>query len=256
MQMISSTVKVFAVLLLVLFVLCGCGKDEVRLPGADYTVSFTEEYLKLNGNSLKLIYPTVSEYSDTSIETAVNMQSALIARQFYEQAGLIALDEGGYTYTATEAEVTLATMNFFSVYITGIITSDVTGEADGFVYTLNCDLKNGVFLSTEDIISDYPALFKAFKNSDFTADINTDGIFENFTLDSLISQYRTEYGIYPSVYFREGKLGIITETLPAFGTFTGFTADIRDALNWLDTDNPIIAFLCGIKNEDNFTETE
>ncbi len=239
--------KFLIVLLALLVLLPSCG-GKIRLPDAEYTISFSEEYLKLGGNSVKLMYPTVSGYSDSAVESAVNAAAAAIAKQRYEEEGLMHDSDGGYTYTTTDAVVTLTSRDFYSVYIIGLITSDVSGGRDTFAYTLNCDLTAASFVEAEDIVADYGALAKKFQTDSFTDDFGGDALEEQISRKSLIEQYKADYGIYPYVYFAEGRFGILTDTLPSIGQgCAGFSADIRDIRKYLKTDNPVIAALCGME---------
>ena len=223
--------------------------EAVTLPEANYSLTVTEEYLKLGGNTLKLMYPTVSGYADAEKEAAVNEAAAAIARRMYEEEGLMYDSEGGYAYMAARAEVMLAAQDFYSVVITGTISSTVSGGVDTFAYTLNCDLANAVFLDAEAIIGDYPALVKSFTGDLFTVDFGGEALEDGqFSRASLIEQYKAAYGIYPCVYFREGRFGILAETLPSLGDgCTGLSADVRRIADCLRTENPAIAALCGIE---------
>lgn len=239
--------KTFALFLILLLLLPSCG-GKIRLPDAEYSLSFSEEYLKLGGNSVKLMYPTISGYSDSAVESTVNAAAAAIARQRYEEEGLMHDSDGGYTYTATDAAVTLASRDFYSVYVIGVITSDVSGGRDTFAYTFNCDLTAASFVEAEDIITGYDVLAKKFQSDAFTADFGGDALEEQISKKSLIEQYKAAYGIYPYVYFSEGRFGILTDTLPSIGQgCAGFSADIRDVRKYLQTDNPVIAALCGLE---------
>lgn len=239
--------KFFVLLMSLLLLLPSCG-GKIRLPEAEYTLSFAEEYLKMGGNSVKLMYPVVSGYSDSAVESAVNAAAAAIARQRYEEEGLMYDNSGGYTYTATDAVITLASRDFYSVYIIGVITSDVSGGRDTFAYTFNCDMTTASFVESENIVADYDALAKKFQSDSFTADFGGDELKEQISKKSLIEQYKADYGIYPCVYFREGKFGILADTLPSIGQgCAGFSADIRNVRKYLKTDNPVIAALCGLE---------
>ena len=57
-----------------------------------------------------------------------------------------------------------------------------------------------------------------------------------------------EYGVYPPVYFSEGRLGFLVETVPSLDGYAGFSIDIRQVRDLLRTDNPVIAMLCGLSD--------
>lgn len=235
----------FALLIVLTFSSCA-GQAAVELPEAGYTLEMAEEYLKLNENSVKLMYPLVAGYADSEAQEAANTRSAAFAREMYEQKGLMSGEDGGYSYTTTTAEILLATTDFYSVYIAGVIESDVGGSARPFAYTINCDLRSGSFLTTEEIVSDYDALMQIFLDDVFREDFGDANLEENFTRASLLEQYNTRYGIYPFVYFRNGEFGVLVETLPSMVGYAGLTADIRDVSGCLNTENASIAVLSGL----------
>lgn len=242
--------RILAVLLtaFLLLTLAGCRKGSpVRLPDADYWITFTEEYVKLDGNSLKLMYPEISGYADAHAQSEINRLAAEYALDMYTKLGLMADKDGGYSYTAVEAVTLLSTKEFYSVYISGTVESDAGGDPVFFAYTVNADLRNASLLQTEDIVSDYEKIRKEFLNGAFTPDFGTVEPEQNFTRQSLIEQYKDAYGIYPFVYFREGKFGLVLETLPSLGGCAGYLIDIRDVRSYLKTENPVIAMLCGVE---------
>lgn len=227
---------------------CSCrSKAPISLPEAEYTLAIVEEYCKLDGNSVKLMYPSISGYNNQETENALNHKAAELARQAYAREGLIANEEGGYSYTATDAVVTLTSRDFFSVCIAGTVTSEVSGTSSYFAYSMNCDLADASFLSTEDMVTDYPELKKLFIEGEFQADFGYDGQDGSMSLETLISQYKEAYGIYPYLYFRQGKLGILVETLPTLGGYAGFLMDVKRAAPYLNTQKESIAVLCGIQ---------
>ena len=226
----------------------GCkARHSVSLPDADYALTIVEEYRKDGGNSLKLMYPEVRGYADPSAGETINRKAAELAFEQYRKLGRIADEDGGYVYTAMEALVLLSTVDFYCVYISGTVESEAGGDPEFFAYILNADLKNARFLTTEEIVKDYEKIRKSFLDGDFLPDFGTENPEENFTRQSLLDQYKSEYGIYPYVYFREGKIGLLLETLPSLGGCVGYQADIRDMSNCLNTDDPVIAMLCGME---------
>jgi len=242
--------RILAVFLasLLMLTLFGCRKGTpVRLPEADYWITFAEEYVKKDGNSLKLMYPEISGYADAQVQSEINRLAAEFALEMYAKMGLMANKDDGYSYTAMEAVTLLSTREFYSVYISGTVESNGGGDPAFFAYTVNADLRNAVLLRTEDIVSDYAGIRKEFLNGTFTPDFGTEEPEQNFTRQSLIEQYKHEYGIYPFVFFREGQFGLILETLPSLGGCAGYQSDIRDVRSYLNTENPVIAMLCGLE---------
>ena len=241
--------RYLALIPLMLLLLSACG-DSIRLPDASYTLSITEEYLKEDGNSVKLLYPTLTGFPDAEIQAAVNAEAAAQAYRHYKNEGLMNDSDGGYTYTALEAEIMLASRDFYSVCIVGVITSDVSGGRDTFAYTLNCDLITGTFMESEDIIADYKELAEDFQSKNFDFHFGGEDPASQFSRKSLLEQYKADYGIYPYVYFTEGGFGILADTLPSMGKgCAGYLADVRDVRRHLHTDNAAVAALCGLEKE-------
>ena len=224
----------------------GCSDESISLPDAAYSITFSEEYLVLDGNNVKLMYPIVSGYANAETEEAVNSAARALALDMYRREGLMSDSDGGYTYTPTDAVVTLQCDTFYSVYIGGVVSSDVSGGTECFVFSLNCDLSSGTFLSTEDGIANYEGLRKMFIRGKFTQDFGYDNLVEHMTEESLLQQYKAEYDIYPPLYFREGELGFLVETVPLLDGYAGFTMDIRKAAKYMNTQNAAISKLCGM----------
>lgn len=239
----------FLLLLTAVFLLSavGCRRSPIQLPDAEYSVTITEEYRKAGGNTLKLMYPEILGYADAELQQTVNQKAAENAYALYEKRGLMPTEDGGYAYTAKEAVVLLASKDFYSIYISGVIESEAGGDPEFFAYTVNADLRTGQLLSTEDLISDYSGIAESFLDGKFQPDFGTENPEENFTRQSLIEQYKSEYGIYPYVYFREGQFGLVLETLQSLGGCAGYLTDIRNVSAFLNTDNPVVAMLCGME---------
>ena len=233
-------------LLCAVVILGGCSAEGIVLPDAAYSLSFAEEYIALDGNNVKLMYPVVSGYANTETEEAVNLAARALALDMYRREGLMADSDGGYTYTPTDAVVTLQCDTFYSVCIGGTVSSDVSGGTEWFAFSLNCDLSSGTFLSAEDVIANYAGLRKMFIRGKFTQDFGYDNLVEHMTEESLLQQYKAEYDIYPPVYFREGKLGFLVETVPLLDGYAGFTVNIRKAAKYINTQNAAMAKLCGM----------
>ena len=227
--------------LALLLTLCSCQKQAPELPAAEYDIEILEEYCKLDGNSVKLLYPKISGLADTETEQLVNRKASEYARSVYELCGLGA---GGYEYTASAAEILLSTRDLFSVLVTGVFAPQSGGDAAAFAYTVNCDLTTVEFLGTKEIVSDYDGLKRLFLSGAFSPDFGYDAAPDDGELQAMVGQYKEEYGIYPDFYFQNGKLGILIETLPALGGYAGFTVDIGRAAPYLCTDRAGIAAVC------------
>lgn len=228
-------------LALLLTVFAGCGKKLPDPPAPNYTLEILEEYRKENGCSIKLLYPQISGLPDAGLEQQINFRAKEYADAAYTRCSL---GVNGSEYTSLSAQVLLSTRDVFSVLVTGVFQPQGGENTVSFAYTVNCDVTTAEFLETEDIAADYSALKQLFLQGKFTPDFGNERDLSKDELQVLLLQYKDEYGIFPYLYFREGKLGILLETLPELGGYAGFTLEIVQAAQYLHTERAAIASLC------------
>ena len=241
-------VKRAVILWVCLAILCtgGCRTASVRLPDAPYTVSFTEVYFPA-GTAIQvhLAYPTLEGYADTAAAERMHTAALEYANTQFALEGLIASGDTQYTYSVNDTALLLATPRFLSVRIGGIITVLPGGNARYFAYTFNYDLSAGTILESQDVFSDYAAVKDLWKAGRFRQDFGYASLEKEISWEDMIAQYHEEYGVYPHVYFTEGRLGLLIDTVASLDGYAGFSIDIREVQNHLRTENPTIAFLCG-----------
>ncbi len=228
-----------AVLLFLLTSLASCTKT-VLPPEADYTVETVTEYRSDNGNRLQLMYPAISGHEDKNTEARVNALLAAYAMEMYQREDMLSSAGGGYTYAATEVQITLQTKGFLSGYVGGVISADSTGYRAYFSYTFNCDTEDCVLYSAEELIADYESLAKWFQKGRFTQHFGYPALHEQIALSDMISQYKEEYGIYPCFYFTEDSLGILVEVIPLLDGYAGYTLPVSQAIKTLNKEIPIV----------------
>jgi len=228
---------------------CGCSGGAVRLPAADYTVEFTEEYFFRGAAvDVKLAYPAVSGLKDEKAADALRAAAKAYAYARFAEEGLTASDDVRYAYSVNDTKLMLAAPGFLSAMIGGVISAD-SGGVRYFSYTFNYDLTAGAALEAQDVFADYGAIRTLFEAGRFRQDFGYASLAREVSLTDLIAQYRPEYGVYPRVYFSEGRLGLLVETVPSLNGYAGFSIDIRQVRDMLRTDNPAIAMLCGLPDD-------
>ncbi len=101
-------------------------------------------------------------------------------------------------------------------------------ESRGTVlYTVNIDKQNGKLLDGDDIISDFDALKTAFYDGEFSPQ----GA-EPFASD--LTQYRTEYGIYPYVSIDENNFYLYVFETGAAEFYTVYSISLEAAKDFLN----------------------
>lgn len=234
-----------ALLLLVCVFACAAGCSETVLPAADYAVETVTVFTQEDGNEISLMYPQIKGYPDPEAQIRINDSIARYVRAMYEKQDLIATEDGGYEYAVTAAEITLQTEGFLSGYIFGAIYSQYSGKGTFFAYTLNCDIENGCLYTTEELLSDYDLLAQRFLKGDFSQHFGYEGLDGMMSFEDMLLQYKTEYGIYPDVYFTDDSVGLLVETVTLLGGYAGYTLPYPRAREALDISNPLAAFVAG-----------
>ncbi len=237
--------RAIAVLLLVLTCAGTAACSDTELPPADYSVETVTVFTQEDGNELSLIYPQIKGYPDADAQTRMNEEIARYAYAMYEKQDLISTEDGGYEYAVTAAEITLQTEGFLSGYVFGVIFSQYSGKGMFFAYTLNCDIENGCLYTTEDLLEDYEFLEKRFLKGDFSQEFGYEELDGLMTYSDMLVQYKTEYGIYPNMYFTDEGVGLLVETVTLLGGYAGYTLPYHLAREALNRENPLVAFVTG-----------
>ena len=239
--------RIFSIALTVLLlgtVLNSCAKER-ELPPAEYSLMTHTVNTRLNGIGITLVFPVVSGYEDKVAESRINGCLEEYAWEMFHRKNLVADDAGGYEYSVTEVQVTLATTGFFSAYVMGFVASEDTGRTENFSYTINCDLNSGVLYKAEELLSSYEPLAERFVKGQFKKVFGHAELLENSTYADMLLPYRAEYAIYPDIFFTETGVGFLIEVVPSLGGCAGFTLPFRSALDGLDLSNPMVSFVTG-----------
>ena len=235
--------RLAAALLALTILFAGCAR-KISLPGPDYTLTVAETEFTERRIHVRLQYPAVSDYADPAAQETCNALIVQKAMNMYRRIGLSAPEDGEIVYSVTDVTVTLAARGFFSAVIA--VTVESGGEKELYAYTVNCDLEGERLLAGADIVADFEKFRRAFVGGSYATDIGREDILRETLPADLLMPYKTEYGIYPDFYFREGKICVLTGVVPLLGGYAGFSADIRGA-GYLNTADETVAMLAGKK---------
>ncbi len=233
--------------LLLLCAVCACRGDPVTLPDAAFGVSFVSEELPDNSRARgQVTIPVLEDYPDGETAEIFRTDALEYALEVFARKGPSSGAAAEYCYEIPEAILCLAAPQLVSVRIGAVLSAEGALQEERFAYTFNYDLSSGTVLQTEDIIADYPAFRRLFESGAFSQDFGYPSLEKEVSYADMIAQYRTEYGIYPYVYFTEGRIGVLIDVVPGLDGYAGFSADIRDVRRCLHTENPTLAVLCGL----------
>ncbi len=228
--------------------LCGCLSDPVTLPDAPFSVDFTDEELPEGSRARGWVtIPVLVGYPDGAAAEAFRGAALTYALDVFAEKGPVSGTAADYRYETAEAVLCLAAPQLVSVRIGVVFSAEDASENVRFAYSFNYDLNSGSVLRTEDVIADYPAFRKLFESGAFTQDFGYPSLAREVSYTDMIAQYRAEYGIYPSLYFTEGRIGVLIDVVQGLDGYAGFSADIRDVRKYLHTEDPTVAALCGLK---------
>ncbi len=227
-----------------LTLLSGCGEKQ-PLPAADYSLTVKTVNTRVDGVGVTLMLPVVSGYADEKAEAYINERLLENAWAMFRRENLVADEECTFEYSAAEVVVTLETEGFFSAYVGGLIADEGSGRMEYFSYTVNCDIKNGMLYSSDELLLVYEALAARFEKGQFQKRFGHPELLENTTYGDMILPYSAEYEIYPDVFFTDTEIGFLIEVVPSLAGYAGFTLPLRSAGGWLNSENPMVAFITG-----------
>lgn len=211
--------------------------EETQIP--EYTVENETEVIKTDHGDASMEYPVISsDDTDTDIDTET--VNALI-REFIDgklreeqlENGMFDTD-ASYRYEITKAETKLLSKDFMSVLVTGEYYVTDTAHPTMFAYTLNCDIKEYAILSSAELINDFSKIKEKFLDGEFTLVYGDKDLMNETNYEDMILEYRTEYGIYPDIYFTEDSLGMVIDLVYLLGGYTIFEipySEIADCVN-------------------------
>lgn len=245
--------RYFALFLAALALFCSCGKrggetttavttepvttpvvatadsDEPQAPAVPdiELVSRTENISSAAGSTKTFVYPKITLADNTELADRINMEIEAVCHNVFKRSvpGAASMVNGGaeIVYKTTACNYYLHNGKYLSVefFITIDVFGGVTDEMPSRVYSaLNIDLENGEVYYPEKLIKDLDKLKNALENGIFTP---AEGVeLTVHDISEALVQYRSDYGIYPSVYFDGERVTVCVELAKLQGGYALF----------------------------------
>lgn len=167
------------------------------------------------------------------------------AMQKYNGSGL--MPENSAVYEITDCVVEYESHSLVSAVMIGHIISPGAAHDTNFAYTVNADPETGRVFHSDELIGDLDTVKTALHEGKFTKTYGIDELDSAIadgvvTYEVITGSWRSDYGVFPQMYFTEDGLGIMAELPHVVGGFAGFVipyADAGDMIN--DTARGLIA---------------
>ncbi len=145
------------------------------------------------------------------------------------------------TYEVTEVSITYLSNTFLSAKVDGTLTVSLASHPEPFVYTLNIDLEEVREINSGEVVKNFDGIKELFKKGNFSYEYGDKTLLAETNFEDMIMQYYSEYEIYPHFYFTEDKLCMNIELVYALGSNAGYSVSLKEAKNYLNTDNKEIS---------------
>ena len=159
----------------------------------------------------------------------------------YTASGAIPGD--GAVYEITDFDITLETENFVSAVVRGRIFSPGAAHDTIVAYTINADTRTGKVYTSDELIGDLDALKDGFTGGRFQQNMGLTDVLSEITAEDIVQSWRSDYGVFPNVFFTEKSFGVLPELAYAIGGYAGFVIPYADAGEML---NDTAKGLCGV----------
>lgn len=203
-----------------------------------YTIEEKETVLNIATNSFaKLKYPKFEGYGDVNDEKLNTLiYDGVYSKYRIDLPNLNSmLDEGTtvkyeiYTADVTYMDNLLVSLLFTGQYETKDPKSFMESSPVGFMYSLNIDLKTNSLITADMIFDDFNKLKNDFIGSPFKMVTGIAELFEKTNASDIMIQYRSEYAIYPYVYFNDKSMCFITDLVYSLGSCAVFEVPLNKA---------------------------
>ena len=204
-------------------------------------VTKTENIGSLQGSTKTFIYPKVTLNGSADLADRINRELEVACTNLYKRSlpGATSMVNGGaeIVYKTTECNTYLHNDRY--LYVEFFVTIDVfTGGSDEMpsrAYSaVLIDIATGELCYPERLIKDLDRLKNALESGVFTV---SDGVelTKNDISEALV-QYRTDYGIYPSVYFDGERASVCVELAKLQGGYALFYISADKATEYFTND--------------------
>lgn len=188
----------------------------------DYTVETETETKKTENGEISIIYPTIVDSDGESDKSELLNQ---LIKQYMDQKFKyegIESESGGYVYEITDTITALSTDSFVSIIVKGQYYIQDASSPTLFTYTINCDLTSTDIVPASELVYDFSAIKSLFIDGKFTLADGYENLLAETNYEDMIMEYRSEYGIYPSVYFTEDSFGMVIDLVYTLGGYAMF----------------------------------
>lgn len=196
---------------------------------AIHTESFTSEECYVT-----LAYPFYGDGEHNAFDVAMYNY----AMQKYSQSGMIP-DEGA-VYEITDCDVKYESEKLVSAVMIGHIFSPTAAHDTNFAYTVNADPMTGRLYLSDELIGELELLKTAMHEGRFAKSYGIDGL-ESAIADKVVTyevmtqSWRSDYGVFPQMYFTEDNFGVMAELPHVVGGYAGFELPYRDTGDMLSS---------------------
>lgn len=211
-------------------------------PAESFGVStYTETFLS-GECSVTLVYP---RYGDGEHELFdISMRNFAMTK--YNQSGT--MTDVSAVYEIKDCDIKYESEYFVSAVMTGHIIDPTAAHDTHFAYTVNADPRTGRVYLSEELIGDVETMKSAMHEGKFEKSYGIDGLEDALrdnvvTYGDITQSWRSDYGVFPDMYFTEESLGVIAEIPHVVGGYAGFEIPYADAGDMI---NPVAKGLCGL----------
>lgn len=196
--------------------------DSDESSGFEYTVGTETETKKTDNGQISIIYPTIID-PDGESDRAELLNSMIKAYmdQMFKYDG-VSSTGGEYTYEITDTITAFSNDEFASIIVKGQYYIEDTSNPTIFTYTINCDIKSTDIVASSELIYDFSKIRELFLNGKFKLKEGNSDLLDETNYEDMIMEYRSEYGIYPNVYFTADSFGMIIDLVYTLGGYAMF----------------------------------
>ena len=189
------------------------------------------------GNTATLMYPSYGDGEHNAFDKAMRD----FALTEFAKQGM--MPEDNAVYEILTCDIKLETEYFVSAVVTGQLINPTAAHDLHFAYTVNADTSSGRIYLSEELVGDIELIKAGFTESKFAKSYGIDGLMDFVTADEITGSWRSDYGIFPDMYFTDDSFGIVAELPHAVGGYAGFEIPYADTGDMI---NPVANGLCGI----------
>ncbi len=212
-------------------------------PGVEMDVKIFTETFENGESTVRLSYPKYDDGEHDLFDTAMRSYAV----QKYSASGMMPEDDA--LYEVTLCEVKYESEILVSAVVAGQIINTTTANDGYFSYTVNADPRTGRIYLSEELIGDLE-LIKGEIGADggFTQTLGIGNVFDEINPEDITISWRSDYGIFPNMYFTANTFGVMAELPYALGGYAGFEIPHANMGNMV---NETARALCGLETGNN-----